>query len=1503
MAALGALIALAISAASASAKTIVPMRYDGLYPAATFDGTGSVGAPSPFNGGNAADYIAVDDATGDVYVGSPSGERLYKFDAAGNPLPFSEVAPNTALVQSFERSAALFVDNSGGPHQGRIYAIPAGGPVMAYEPSGAPAPNFPITRVGIGSGDVAPDGTLWLLNGSTEKLEQFDSTTAAPTGKSFTAPLPYRMAIDSQNNFYVSSFTSGLVKKYDSEGGFVETIDTERGSGAPDIEINLTNDHVFIGYAERVIEYDDAGIFQASFGGAEGSYPGMSNSQGLAINSDSGEMYVNNGTYPSSVDRFAPDGTAVVPDATTDGAEAEGEEASVNATVDPDGVATTDCHFEWGPTRAYGGPHVPCAEGNVLDGSGDSSVSATLTGLSLGITYHYRVSTKNANDMVVPGKDRTFVAQGVPTVSGEFASKVNSDGARINAVIDPRGGATTFHIEYGTDTSYGSVSPIPDARVLGYATEPQTVSADIGSLVPETEYHYRVVATNGAGTGASGEDHTFITFPSAGIPGQDCPNLLERQQTGAAHLLDCRAYELVSAADLGGYDVESALVPGQKPFVGYPRATDRVLYGMHNGGIPGSGSPTNKGVDAYLAVRGEGGWTTKYVGIPAQGTPSTAPFASPLLDAADDLETFAFGGEEICSPCFKDGTSGIPLRDGDGELVQAMAGDQDPTGPRVPDGLIAKSLSADGSHLLFGSTDPFEPDGNSNGDVSIYDRDLDSGQTQVVSKTPGGANLPCLQGAGACHSPADKPGIAALGISSNGSRIVVAQLVSTDAKGNHYWHPYMHVGSSPNTIDLAPGATAGVLFDGMTADGSRVFMTTTDRLLPEDTDDSADIYLAEVDSSSASLSLVSVDSKGSPVNDDGCVPANEPNTWNAAVGNGKCGALAFAGGAGVATGSGAFYFLSPEQLDGPEGEANQANLYLAEPGGDPRFVAVLDSSAGKPDRARAPLELDDREYISGLTGGPESLAVDRRNGDLYVLQRGEEKISRYDSSGAPKDFTAAQPYVNGNAISQLEGWPSYFQGRDEIAVDGHVGSPMEGTIYATGGLGARVSIFANSGERVGEITANEENAICGLAVDQSDGVLYVAELGFGATQGRIRRFAPVSNSTPIDASDYVETRITTVNGSGCQIAADSGQRVYAASTSADVFEKGPTRKYLAANFVPVSLTVEGVPITPRAVKAVAPAADPSNDDVYVDQEDRVARYDSRGNLVQTFGLGEIGTESRGVAIDGDRGFAYVSNTSEGRIVRYRAPLPPNRPVDNPAITHAADQAEVHTFGDFQVSPDGRYAAFASVEPLTGFDAFGQPNVFRYDADDESIECASCLGTNERPNGASGLAPDGLSLTDDGRIFFNSVKALVLRDTDDVKDAYEFSDGEAELISTGASQFDSGMLGASADGRDAFFFTRDSLSPQDKNGSVMRIYDAREGGGRFIVPSPPQCAASDECHGPGSAAPVNPPISSPAGTSGTDSGKPPRCRKGYVRKHGKCAKKKKRHVKRGGRAGR
>jgi hypothetical protein len=109
---------------------------------------------------------------------------------------------------------------------------------------------------------------------------------------------------------------------------------------------------------------------------------------------------------------------------------------------------------------------------------------------------------------------------------------------------------------------------------------------------------------------------------------------------------------------------------------------------------------------------------------------------------------------------------------------------------------------------------------------------------------------------------------------------------------------------------------------------------------------------------------------------------------------------------------------------------------------------------------------------------------------------------------------------------------------------------------------------------------------------------------------------------------------------------------------------------------------------------------------------------------------------------------------------------------------------------------------------------------------------------------------------------------VLRDTNGKTDAYEWSSGKVQLISSGLGPADSALLSVSADGKDAFFFTRDVLSRQDGNGGAVKIYDAREGGGFLFEDSPKPCAASDECHGAGTEQPPAPNINTATGEGST-----------------------------------
>lgn len=85
----------------------------------------------------------------------------------------------------------------------------------------------------------------------------------------------------------------------------------------------------------------------------------------------------------------------VAPTATSGAPSSVGQtSATLNATVNPNGESTEDCHFDYGPTTSYGSS-VSCA---ALPGSGGEAVavSAALEGLTPGSTYDARIVASNS---------------------------------------------------------------------------------------------------------------------------------------------------------------------------------------------------------------------------------------------------------------------------------------------------------------------------------------------------------------------------------------------------------------------------------------------------------------------------------------------------------------------------------------------------------------------------------------------------------------------------------------------------------------------------------------------------------------------------------------------------------------------------------------------------------------------------------------------------------------------------------------------------------------------------------------------------------------------------------------------------------------------------------------------------------------------------------------------------------------------------------------------------
>jgi len=176
--------------------------------------------------------------------------------------------------------------------------------------------------------------------------------------------------------------------------------------------------------------------------------------------------------------------------------------ATLNGSANPFGHATT-WYFEYGTSTSYGTKTALQSAGS---GTSSVNVSANITGLKVGKTYHYRLVAMNTAG-TAHGSDITFLTAAAPTVVTAAASAVGATSATLNGSVNPNGVATSWFFEYGTSTAYGSTTSSKNA---GSGTSSVIVKASLSSLSAGTTYHYRLVGKSAAGT-VHGSDQTFAT--------------------------------------------------------------------------------------------------------------------------------------------------------------------------------------------------------------------------------------------------------------------------------------------------------------------------------------------------------------------------------------------------------------------------------------------------------------------------------------------------------------------------------------------------------------------------------------------------------------------------------------------------------------------------------------------------------------------------------------------------------------------------------------------------------------------------------------------------------------------------------------------------------------------------------------------------------------------------------------------------------------------------------
>jgi DNA-binding beta-propeller fold protein YncE len=328
---------------------------------------------------------------------------------------------------------------------------------------------------------------------------------------------------------------------------------------------------------------------------------------------------------------------------------------------------------------------------------------------------------------------------------------------------------------------------------------------------------------------------------------------------------------------------------------------------------------------------------------------------------------------------------------------------------------------------------------------------------------------------------------------------------------------------------------------------------------------------------------------------------------------------------------------------------------------------------------------------SGQLSRPAGVAVNESTGDVYVVDRANQRVERFDASGK---FISTWGYDVGKATKEKKGaafevcTTTCFPGLagaasskgqldfpEGIAVD-NSGGPSEGDVYVVAAVEfehSYVAKFSAEGTFLRRVTKKEETEffpggrIDGVAVD-THGTVWVdwseeAVTSFtgGEPNKRVSEEevetneAELSNVRPGFAVDSQDNLFVNFEPGGLFVEAEEEvEPQHAEGRSASGEEACEKETCIVGKFAGVEKAEQelsaGAPLIEgfAAGEITAIAADLTNDNVYVDEATRVSAYKSDGTLIQRFGEGDLGKGS-GVAIDSTTGAVYVADATADKV--------------------------------------------------------------------------------------------------------------------------------------------------------------------------------------------------------------------------------------------------------------
>ncbi|MGA9284942.1 MAG: hypothetical protein WBV85_05815 [Solirubrobacteraceae bacterium] len=671
------------------------------------------------------------------------------------------------------------------------------------------------------------------------------------------------------------------------------------------------------------------------------------------------------------------------------------------------------------------GSSAPSPPGPAL-GLEKEGVSVNVTGLSPGTKYTVCLLARNPAEEVTVGSAVTFTTSVVaPTIASEYTSQVIATSATLDAEVNPGGGDTTYHFDYGTTNTYGQSTP--ESTSIGADNGNHTASAPVQGLQPGTTYHYRVVATNSQSPagGRLGSDRMITTPTVSGqlhgsSQSENCANeKLRAEQPYGLGLPDCRAYEMVSPIEKNDSDAISGPCVTTKWGSRGSVSGEAIAYNAQAFFADPAGT---RFCSTYLSRRGPDGWSTENITPPhialeeGLGSLNASPFKDMYFtpSLSEGIVT------EQTVPLTGDTPTGLgeyfesvylaDFANGSYRLLQSLKTSVIPEDNDIPQTEPA-AASTDLSHVLLQPESRF---------ASPYPTEWVDGRTIPVNVGNNGESLSALIGSGPVAGLAEKYELSDTwhAMSSDGKRVFMTSISGFhDPAGRELLYvrenpeqpqsPMDGQGHCAVAVDACtvlisasrrtvpdPNGPYPVRFWGASANGSKVFFSSrlelTNDAYTGPTDNRPNLYEYNLENEQLKdLTVDKTDVNGAAVR--GVVEISEDGSY--------------------------VYFVAKGDL--AEGAtAGQANLYVSHDGGAPKFIAALADTKLHEEIEASGNEKQIRESIEETTGvgadvsdwfagGPQenTAAVTMNGAKLAFLS--ERSLTDYDNERAENSTAIA----------------------------------------------------------------------------------------------------------------------------------------------------------------------------------------------------------------------------------------------------------------------------------------------------------------------------------------------------------------------------------------------------------------------------------------------------------------------------------------------------------------